>query len=431
LRWGAIFSQVLLIYLIRVFFDMSIPIQLVTAIILFEIASNLLFYILQKKQNIIPEWLFVAIMFIDAVLLTVLLAKTGGAMNPFSFLYLLHVVIGAMLMRSSFAWLLGLFTILCYASFFIVPGGLFQEKPYGAMKGVVVSGPVCTDPSIVSTSSTGNQINLHLQGMLVAFTITTVFIVFFISRIRKSLDGYYEMVNQLEHEKVKSEKLAALATLAAGAAHEFSTPLSTIAVAAGELLYNSKEYNLPQEVVDDVSLIKKQVAHCKNILDQLSADAGSYRGEPAGTFTSADLIEDLQHEYSAVKNIEKLFTCAPQRLALKGPRQTISRILKGLVKNAVDASRQVKDPIISVHLSSDDKFFICTITDNGAGIEKDCLSQVTEPFFTTKEAGKGMGLGLFLAQSFAERFGGNVQIDSQEGKGTTVTFRLALSHIGG
>ena len=69
------------------------------------------------------------------------------------------------------------------------------------------------------------------------------------------------------------------------------------------------------------------------------------------------------------------------------------------------------------------------VIDLGPGMDEEILARATEPFFTTREEGRGMGLGLFLAQSVAERYGGGVTIRSAEGEGTTVTFSVALESV--
>ena len=86
-----------------------------------------------------------------------------------------------------------------------------------------------------------DPLKIHLQGMWVAFTVTAFFIVFFVSRIQLALARHQKTLADLQEEKTKSERMASLATLAAGAAHEFATPLSTIAVATGEMLHSLKK----------------------------------------------------------------------------------------------------------------------------------------------------------------------------------------------
>jgi two-component system sensor histidine kinase RegB len=427
LRWGAIFSQLVLIYMVGFYLKIDIPIVLVSSIISFEIISNLTFFYLKKKHLDVKEWLFGAIMFIDVVLLTILLLQTGGAMNPFTFLYLLHVVIGAILMRPVLAWILGIFTILCYSFLFLPPehlnflsGTAFKQEAIG---------PICIDVATIA-DETDNNMKIHLKGMLVAFAITTIFIVFFIGRIRRALDDYYETVEHLKGEMVKNEKLAALATLAAGAAHEFSTPLSTIAVAAGEMLHFCNKHDVDDELVDDVFLIKDQVAVCKEILDQLSSDSGAARGDQLTKFSTIDLVEDIKEFMPNSAKLEVKVGEKAHDLQLTAPYLTIFKAIKGLIKNGCDASPLEQDQLISLNISTDEKHLVIAIKDQGTGMDAETQLRAVEPFFTTKAPGEGMGLGLFLAQSIAERFGGDLTIESVINKGTNIRMRLALKEIG-
>ena len=78
----------------------------------------------------------------------------------------------------------------------------------------------------------------------------------------------------------------------------------------------------------------------------------------------------------------------------------------------------------------DEKYLYFQVTDKGSGMDKENIDRACEPFFTTKEQGKGLGLGLFLAQNVAEQFGGELSIASEKLHGTTVTISFALKHIG-
>ena len=426
LRWGAIACQFLLISISGIFFTIDIPIFVVVAILTFEIVSNLYFFYQKKQQKIISEWLFRAIMFFDVVLLTILLAHTGGAMNPFTFFYLLHVVIGAVLMEPLPAWLLGIFTIGCYTSFFLPADFIPFNIP--GFTTILSNQPVCLDVASLA-NSTESDMKIHLQGMLAAFSITTLFLVFFIGKIRKSLDSYYETIEQLQSEKTKNEKLAALATLSAGAAHEFSTPLATIDVASGEMLYFCKKNPVADELVDDIHLIKNQVKVCKEILDQLSADSGAQKGETLSQFSIEDLVQSVFELYPDDTSLSSDISSSLTGIQFLAPLRTFVRILGGIIKNSKDTISPQGDPRIHLFLDNDQEFLKIEIVDHGSGMEPEIMRHATEPFFTTKAPGKGMGLGLFLARSVAERFAGSLAISSKRGEGTTVTVQFALSRI--
>lgn len=414
LRWGAVAAQILLVLIALFFLEISLPYRIISGILAFEIITNLLFVFLKKKEIALAERLFTLAMFLDTALLTGLIYYTGGPMNPFTFLYLVHITLGAILMQPGWSWALAFFTTGCYATLFFLPaqGGMSQSCH--------------PEPAMLATLS--DPLKIHLQGMWVAFAVTAFFIVFFVSRIQLALARHQKTLADLQEEKTKSERMASLATLAAGAAHEFATPLSTIAVAAGEMFHALKNTNAPdcQELLADITLIRDQVARCKDILFHLAADAGDQMGEAFTDFSLDELMENLLDTLpDALKN-QVHYTNRAGGLTVRMPLRTLRRIVRGLIKNALDAAPSA--PVL-VECRQDATRLYLEVTDNGAGMAPDIASRAAEPFFTTKEPGKGLGLGLFLAKSIAERFGGGVSLISEPGKGSKVTIFFALQLI--
>ena len=429
LRWGAVLCQAVLIFIAFLFLEIAIPIPIVSVIILFEIASNLYFSNLIQRKNVIPEWLFGLVMFLDVFFLTALILYTGGPMNPFTFLYLVHIVIGALLMRPQWSWSLAIFTVLCYAALFFVDPVVLGQSVLGQAGGILglsQSQESC-HTEIQELTILSGHMQLHLQGMLLAFTITAFFIVFFMGRIQKAFGEHQRTLDKLEEEKAKSDRLASLATLAAGATHEFSTPLSTIAVAAGEMLHELKDLKNNQDLVADAQLIRDQVANCKEILYQMAADAGEHLGEAMEEYTTGEIlaktVDSLPVEIHKSIQIEN----EAETVSILVPLRTLVRSIKGLINNSLDAS-MVESKVV-VRCYTDQEFLYFEVEDQGMGMDETILARAHEPFFTSKEPGKGMGLGLFLAQNVAESFGGKLAIISEPGQGSKVTISLALEQI--
>ena len=424
LRWGAIICQVLLIVLIALSIKTKIPYLIVSTIIIFETASNLFFHYRKGKNYILPAWLFGGIMFVDVVLLTVLLFQTGGVMNPFSFLYLLHIVIGAILMPAYWVWGLTIFTNLCYLSlyfpFFNSLGS--NQLDQSRLK------TICIDVA-KTISAEQTEMDLHLKGMLVAFALTSLFIVYFIGKIRNALALHNVTLLQLKEERSRSEQLASLATLAAGTAHELSTPLSTIKLVTGEMLQTVGDLNQHDEIKEDLDLVRSQIEKCEDVLYQMSEGSGEHRGEQFQLFSTSLLIDEAIALLPDFR--DRIAVTAPiEDFRIYGPKQTFKRTLKSLLKNAIDADTHPQSPI-ELLCSHDSDSLLFTVKDNGPGMDHDTLVKATEPFYTTKSPGAGMGLGLFLAKSVAERFGGSLSINSAPGKGTAVTIIFSKKLIHG
>lgn len=425
LRWGAVCCQLALILAVSLYYAIDVPLTVLSAIIGFGVLSNLLFHFLSRSRATFAEWVFTGVMLLDIILLTALLHYTGGPMNPFTFLYLIHIALGAILMRVGWSWLLALFTSAAYASLFFLPPFVMPARELGVLTLYDLLSLCHMEP--IAIGHLHDPMTIHLQGMWAAFAITALFIVFFVGRIQKALTTHQKTLADLRDQKLRNEKLASLATLAAGAAHEFSTPLATIAVAAGEMHHALQKQKADPEILADVTLIKGQVERCREILYQMAADAGEHLGEELEEFSLVTVIDASMRSFPPHEKNRINVANHAQKLTVRMPFRTLSRIIRGLLKNALDASPPAG--IVSLACTTMTGYLHIEVTDQGAGMDSETLARATEPFFTTKQAGRGLGLGLYLAKSAAERFGGDITIASRPGEGTKVTLSFALRQI--
>ena len=217
-----------------------------------------------------------------------------------------------------------------------------------------------------------------------------------------------------------------MGTLAAGAAHELATPLSTIAVVARDVEKAFEEHppEFPgaDEVVEDVHLIRSQLDRCRKILDRMSSRAGDVIGEPYVEVTMQQLADEVLGELLDREQIQVTIEQSVSDKTISVPLDSIGQALRGLLQNALDAS--AKGSPVRLNISQDDSGWRWQILDSGHGMAKDVLKRIDEPFFTTKQPGKGMGLGVFLAQNVVKRLGGDIQFESQPEQGTTATVHL-------
>ena len=133
--------------------------------------------------------------------------------------------------------------------------------------------------------------SLHLQGMWVAFGVAASFIVYFLLRVRRALERHERELDAARAAGLRQERLASLATLAAGAAHELMTPLSTIAVIAGDLQRDLAQPGASPRAVEDARLVRAQVDRCRAIIERMRADAGDTAGEGFASVPVAALVE--------------------------------------------------------------------------------------------------------------------------------------------
>jgi two-component system sensor histidine kinase RegB len=219
--------------------------------------------------------------------------------------------------------------------------------------------------------------------------------------------------------------MMSLATLTAGAAHELSTPLATIALAARELEHAAAQRGTVPDLAEDARLIRTEVDRCRSILDQMSGRAGGMVAGDPEPIELPSLAAGLRARLSAEEAARLQVLVSPERPSpVILPRDGLSQAVLSLVRNAFDASRvNPASPVVVNVVRAADRLRV-TVRDEGEGMPADVLKRAGEPFFTTKEPGRGLGLGLFLARVFAERLGGELAIESE--KGTTVRLELPV-----
>ncbi len=398
LRWGAIVGQLATIVLVHTVMAIELPLAPLLFIVALEAASNLAVVLWLRREPEVREWSLGALMAFDVVALTGLLYLTGGPFNPFSFLYLVHIALAAAVLRDRWTWGLVALSLACF-------GALFFHH-------------VWLDLEHGTTHS--DHMRMHLEGMWVAFGVAAGFIAYFVSRVRRELARKDRDLMQARELAGKTERLASLTTLAAGAAHELSTPLGTIAVASTELELEFRERIQGEpELLADVRLIRHEVDRCREILDQMAAQAGESAGERLAPATVGALLDQAREGLPE-----------PETLAIHGdpdaleaevfvPLHGVVQAIRAILKNAQEAAPE-GDPVRIEARASGERIEL-RITDRGSGMTPSTLARVHEPFFTTKEAGRGMGLGVFLARTVLSGLGGDLRFSSELGEGTTAT----------
>lgn len=232
------------------------------------------------------------------------------------------------------------------------------------------------------------------------------------------------LLELMERQKslVQSEKLASLGTLVFGVAHELNNPLSNI----------STSCQILREEVED-----GDVEFRRELLEQIDAETDRARDvvrslleysrskeKRSFSFRRAvdETIRFMRVEIPAGVNIR---TDVSGDLVLYGDRQMIQQMILNLVKNAVDAVQG--DGEVDLRAVRENGSVIIKVADNGAGIAKERLAKIFDPFHTSKE--KGYGLGLFIVGNIVDDHGGTISVDSTPGQGTVFTIRLPAERL--
>ena len=361
-----------------------------------------------SRQNGYP-----LILLTDTIILSILLALSGGPMNPFSIGYLVFVVIAAVTLNENWVWIISSATLVGFIaiSYFHIP--LHQ---------------------LLHHSDVG--LSLHLKGMLIAYAFTALILSLFLRRIVKEHTDLREQYLQL---KSSLEKLASVTTITADTVHQLRTPLATMKLIVDELSfhYSSTLKNISatypvttnvykrHEPIEDIILLSEQIVACNTLLTNMCYQNGNIHGAEFSELKINTIWQDACTDLEGDQL--KIIEISPSDSTLVAPRIPLVRALRGVVMNAIQAvSDRTDGNQGKVHLSAElgKSEITFVISDNGPGMDAKVRSMCHHPFFTTKKNGTSIGLGLFVANTVALQLGGTLTIDSTKGKGTLVSITV-------
>ncbi len=384
--------------------DIRLPILPLTVILLIMAVTNLLTrWLIRSGQTISDRQLFIQLL-IEIIAFTLILYFTGGATNPFTFLYLIPLAIAATVIPGRPTWILTGLTFLLYSLLlkFYQPLGYHMQPHQGGLR-----------DSAFST---------HVIGMWFGFLLAATLVTLFVTWLSRELKRRDHAIEQAKRREIRDQQLVALGTLAAGAAHELGTPLGSMALIVGDLTEGFDVTEHPR-LFEDQRLLREQIRRCKQILSMLSdragetrADAGSIR--PAGE-TLRGIIERWRRQRPRAKTRVDLRISEQARMLYDKP---LEQALFNLLNNAADAG----DEDLRIRAHDDGEWLHIDIDDSGPGLSEKQIAMAGETFFSSKP--DGMGIGLFLAITTLRRSGGDIHFETTPGQGATTRLRLPLMH---
>ena len=222
-RWGAAVGQLATLLIADWALGLALPLAPMFAIVAVAAATNLAATrMLQRspaegaERTVSSGLLAGTLLAIDTLLLTISLALTGGPQNPFSVFYLVYITLAAVVLGARWTWFLTVLAACSYGSLFLY----LMTRP----------------PEVPGDHSTHIAVGLsHLQGMWWAFLLAASLTAYFVVKLSSAIERRDRELALMREQALRHERLASLTTLAAGAAHELSTPLATIAVVTGEI----------------------------------------------------------------------------------------------------------------------------------------------------------------------------------------------------
>jgi two-component system sensor histidine kinase RegB len=389
LRWFAIIGQTIAVVVVYYGLDFELPIWPCLAVIVLAVWLNVMLRVrFSASQRIEPDraaWLLA----FDTAELAALLFLTGGLQNPFAFLFLAPVLLSATALPPRLTLILGGFAMLCATILLFVHYPLPWENE---------------DPLDLPW--------IYMLGVWLSILLSILFIGLYAWQITEEGRQLAEALAATELVLEREQHLSQLDGLAAAAAHELGTPLSTISVIAKEL-----ERAIPPDSphAEDVRLLREQSQRCRGILAKLTELSAS--GEPFDRMPLTALIEEVvaPHRNFGVA----IEVAVPQQVAppVGARNPAILYGLGNLLENAVDfAQKRVE---VAADWNGED--VAVTISDDGPGFAPEIMDRIGEPYVRSSKrrrmnAGSettGLGLGFFIAKTLLERSGATLNFENR------------------
>jgi two-component system, sensor histidine kinase RegB len=348
---------------------------------------------MQQPQPVGDLALFLQL-FIDVAALSALLYLSGGATNPFVSFYLPALAVGASILPWRFALALAAFSLASYS----------------VMMSTYVPLHVMNHDMAV---------NYHLIGMWANFALSAGLITWFVARMSRALRVRDAQLALAREQHLQNERMIALGTQAASAAHELGTPLSTIAVIAGDLKHEIAQNASLAMYGEDIATIETQIALCKASLDRMGTTAGAVPPVAPVTATAwlKQFIETWRLRCPATR-LTLSFSASDAQIA---NAQDLGQILLTLLDNAAYAAYAAggTNTPVSLSLRFEHRSAIVQIKDRGPGISPALLKRLG--YEQVDSSSGGQGLGLMLAFATARQVGARIALSSRQGEGTTAT----------
>jgi two-component system NtrC family sensor kinase len=227
------------------------------------------------------------------------------------------------------------------------------------------------------------------------------------------------------------ERIASLGRLSLSVAHEINNPLSGILIYAKLIQKQLQNQDLAEEkkasLLKHLRLIESEAKRCgdivKGLLDFSRKDQNDF--EPRNINDVLIEAYDLMTHPMKVANISFLLSLSAKNDMVYCSPNQIKQICVALLVNAIEAIRENGEVILST-VNPDDLHIRIDVTDNGIGISDDDLPHIFEPFYTTKDKGNGIGLGLSIVHGIVQNHKGKTEVRSEKGKGTTISVILPI-----
>lgn len=400
LRWIAVLGQITTIAVVSLGLGVHLPLPHMLSVLACLIAFNIASHLRWQEHPIVTNGEMFLALLVDVASLTAQLYFSGGASNPFAFLYLLQVILSAVLLDAWATWTFVAIASACLA------GLSLWSKPL---------------PLLLEHGEDFTR--LYVAGMLLCFVLNAAILVILITRITGNLRAGDAQLADLRQRAAEEEHIVRMGLLASGAAHELGTPMATMSVLLSDWLRMPEFANQPA-LREDIVEMQTQLQRCKTIVTGILLSAGELRGESSAKTTLRRFLGDLQAEWKAQRAVPAF----EYNDWLKEDLPIVfESALKQTICNLLDNALEASPNWVGLNVECDGETMTLTVKDHGPGFAPSMLSQIGKPYQSSKQR-PGSGLGLFLVVNVVRTLGGSLNAFNGQ-VGAIVELRLPLQAL--
>lgn len=343
---------------------------------------------------------------IDVFAIAALLYLTGGATNPFTWIFLLPVILTAIVLPHAYTWYMVILTTTLYT--FLIPyhASLTTVEPHLMHMDMANMSPAMHE------TQDQEFFNFHIFGMWFGFVCSAGLVAFFAVELSNTIKMGERTLAEAREKSLQDERIIALGTLAASAAHDMGTPLGTMAIIAHELK-DDYSAEIHTELHEKMHIMQDQVNRCKQALSVMSASAGELRAESGHITVLSDYLDEVITQWRSQQPGVKLNLHINPKAPLNESiiaELTLTHSLINILNNAAKVTPLDKGIDFSINPCTEEGFVGIRIRDYGSGMSEELLNQIGKA--PIDNSNQGLGVGLFLTYSTISRLGGKIDISN-------------------
>ena len=388
LRWIAVLGQLVTIWVAWRVLGVRLPMAELVAVPALLALMNIGTWAYGRQRAGYSYLELLGALMLDVEALSWQLYFTGGATNPFIFLFLVQIMLGAILLPARWSWIVAL--VACCDVAFLT----FDYRPLD-----------------LPPAYAGEHFRLYLLGSLACFVLIAALLVYFVVRMDRNQRASSAALAALRQQAAEENHIVRLGLLASGAAHELGTPMASMSVILGDWAREKTIADDP-DLSADVADMQAELKRCKSILSGILMAAGEVRGENPTVTTlrgfRGESVEDWRARSPVTITLDDQLGKDVPIIADPALRQVIG--------NVVDNALEVSPEGITIATLCEGDIWQIAVRDFGPGFAPDMIDQVGRPYRSTKGRDGG-GLGLFLVVNVLRQLGGRIEVSNVEEDG--------------